>query len=104
PRRSRALQHASRRRPESADRHPLACATGVRAPCAGVQFFGGAGHEGRTNAGPENVPIFRGGAAGLVSESRRVERETGFEPATPTLARSCSTTELFPRLDRPTGA
>src|SRR6266446_3422985 len=27
----------------------------------------------------------------------RVERETGFEPATPTLARSCSTTELFPR-------
>ena len=25
------------------------------------------------------------------------ERETGFEPATPTLARSCSTTELFPR-------
>src|SRR5215510_13623108 len=26
-----------------------------------------------------------------------MERETGFEPATPTLARSCSTTELFPR-------
>src|SRR5436853_6088273 len=26
-----------------------------------------------------------------------LERETGFEPATPTLARSCSTTELFPR-------
>src|ERR1700756_5096637 len=25
------------------------------------------------------------------------ERETGFEPATPTLARSCSTTELFPQ-------
>src|ERR1700739_1607698 len=25
-----------------------------------------------------------------------LERETGFEPATPTLARSCSTTELFP--------
>src|SRR5206468_7882862 len=25
-----------------------------------------------------------------------MERETGFEPATPTLARSCSTTELFP--------
>ena len=25
-----------------------------------------------------------------------VERKTGFEPATPTLARSCSTTELFP--------
>src|SRR6266849_1277147 len=27
---------------------------------------------------------------------RMLERETGFEPATPTLARSCSTTELFP--------
>src|SRR3989454_4477613 len=26
-----------------------------------------------------------------------MERETGFEPATPTLARSCSTAELFPR-------
>ena len=26
----------------------------------------------------------------------KVERETGFEPATPTLARLCSTTELFP--------
>ena len=25
-----------------------------------------------------------------------LERETGFEPATPTLARLCSTTELFP--------
>ena len=30
-------------------------------------------------------------------EDREIlERETGFEPATPTLARSCSTTELFP--------
>ena len=27
---------------------------------------------------------------------RELERETGFEPATPTLARLCSTTELFP--------
>ncbi len=26
-----------------------------------------------------------------------MERETGIEPAAPTLARSCSTTELFPR-------
>jgi hypothetical protein len=25
-----------------------------------------------------------------------LERETGFEPATPTLATLCSTTELFP--------
>jgi hypothetical protein len=30
-----------------------------------------------------------------------MERETGFEPATPTLARSCSTAELFPRLLAP---
>jgi hypothetical protein len=28
--------------------------------------------------------------------AKLLERETGFEPATPTLARSCSTTELFP--------
>lgn len=26
-----------------------------------------------------------------------MERETGIEPAAPTLARLCSTTELFPR-------
>lgn len=26
-----------------------------------------------------------------------MERETGFEPATPALARQCSTTELFPQ-------
>ena len=30
------------------------------------------------------------------SEERNMERETGFEPATSTLARSHSTTELFP--------
>lgn len=30
------------------------------------------------------------------SEGKKVERETGFEPATSTLARSHSTTELFP--------
>ena len=27
-----------------------------------------------------------------------LERKTGFEPATPTLARWCSTTELLPRM------
>ena len=27
-----------------------------------------------------------------------MERKTGFEPATPTLARWCSTTELFPHI------
>src|SRR5579862_7067640 len=34
-----------------------------------------------------------------VGVQRGLERETGLEPATPTLARLCSTTELFP----PTG-
>lgn len=33
----------------------------------------------------------------IYSRSQKMERETGFEPATPTLARLCSTTELFPR-------
>ena len=28
----------------------------------------------------------------------KMERKTGFEPATPTLARWCSTTELLPRV------
>ena len=31
------------------------------------------------------------------------ERKTGFEPATPTLARWCSTTELLPRIVRVEG-
>ncbi len=31
-------------------------------------------------------------------ETRPLERETRLELATPTLARSCSTTELFPQL------
>src|SRR6185295_12715827 len=31
-----------------------------------------------------------------ISEGQNLERETGLEPATPTLARLCSTTELFP--------
>ena len=32
-------------------------------------------------------------------ELETLERETGFEPATPTLARLCSTTELFPLVE-----
>src|SRR4051812_44686986 len=32
----------------------------------------------------------------ILEQAREVERETGFEPATSTLARSHSTTELFP--------
>lgn len=32
----------------------------------------------------------------ISSGANEVERETGIEPATPTMARSCSTTELLP--------
>ncbi len=38
-------------------------------------------------------------AAALPLGYAAVERETGFEPATSTLARSHSTTELFPRFE-----
>ena len=38
------------------------------------------------------------GAAGAQPPGSKLERETGFEPATSTLARSHSTTELFPPL------
>src|SRR5262245_45323617 len=37
----------------------------------------------------------------FASHERRLERETGFEPATSTLARSHSTTELFPLAQNP---
>jgi hypothetical protein len=37
----------------------------------------------------------------LAKGERRMERETGFEPATSTLARSHSTTELFPPATKP---
>jgi hypothetical protein len=36
------------------------------------------------------------GADRVLREGKKMERETGFEPATSTLARSHSTTELFP--------
>ena len=49
----------------------------------------GDGASINTNGGPPMTrPTFRG--------EKRLERETGFEPATSTLARSHSTTELFP--------
>ena len=32
----------------------------------------------------------------LIENKDKMERKTGFEPATPTLARWCSTPELFP--------
>jgi hypothetical protein len=45
-----------------------------------------------------DVDILRIGLAHALdgTRERRMERETGFEPATSTLARSHSTTELFP--------
>ena len=43
----------------------------------------------RTNNRPGKPP-------GRAKPARKLERETGFEPATSTLARSHSTTELFP--------
>src|SRR5688572_11171750 len=39
--------------------------------------------------------------ASVAMRERRLERETGFEPATSTLARSHSTTELFPPATKP---
>jgi hypothetical protein len=38
----------------------------------------------------------KGAATTARDEGEKLERETGFEPATSTLARSHSTTELFP--------
>ena len=45
----------------------------------------------------------RGARGGCVASSdlKKLERETGFEPATSTLARSHSTTELFPPAPNP---
>ena len=46
----------------------------------------------------QDWPAFAKATAGnlRLKRERRLERETGFEPATSTLARSHSTTELFP--------
>ena len=40
--------------------------------------------------------LFRRTRRTTLNLAEKMERETGFEPATPTLARLCSTTELFP--------
>ncbi len=42
------------------------------------------------------LPLGYGAGAPLGIGGEKLERETGFEPATSTLARSHSTTELFP--------
>src|SRR5262245_44883873 len=59
----------------------------------------GGGGENRTHGirvlQTRALPL--GYAALTPAGERAMERETGFEPATPTLARLCSTTELFPR-------
>jgi hypothetical protein len=51
------------------------------------------------------LPLGYGALSGKTTKPRvagreKVERETGFEPATSTLARSHSTTELFPLANR----
>src|SRR3989338_8254958 len=78
------------------------------APCCGAPLPGGEAASGfeplnrgfadlRLNhlATPPHTSTGSGPTPGPRLET--MERETGFEPATPTLARLCSTTELFPR-------
>src|SRR6266498_5722121 len=47
--------------------------------------------------GPQERPPVRGPSHCCCSEALFLERTTGFEPATPTLARWCSTAEPRPR-------
>ena len=44
------------------------------------------------------IAILQTAALPLGYAADKMERETGFEPATSTLARSCSTTEPFPHM------
>ena len=44
------------------------------------------------------VKVLQTSALPLGYAAKNVERKTGFEPATPTLARWCSTTELLPHI------
>ena len=53
----------------------------------------------RYNSPPSRFALRRGNLR--LNQVRRLERETGFEPATSTLARSHSTTELFPLATKP---
>lgn len=46
------------------------------------------------------VAVLQTAALPLGYAAKKMERETGFEPATSTLARSHSTTELFPLNER----
>ena len=64
----------------------------------------GAGFEpahpnGRGILSPLRLPVSPSGQR-FTSFLKEMERETRFELATPTLARSCSTTELFPHLKK----
>jgi hypothetical protein len=43
------------------------------------------------------IKVLQTSALPLGYGALRMERKTGFEPATPTLARWCSTTELLPQ-------
>ena len=63
---------------------------------AGWNYVRGCRESGRVNdCGDNSVPDDRWES----SSEKKLERETGFEPATSTLARSHSTTELFPLAD-----
>ena len=56
----------------------------------------------QTSALPLGYGALSGKTANQTNAGReKVERETGFEPATSTLARSHSTTELFPLANYP---
>jgi hypothetical protein len=47
-----------------------------------------------------SISVLQTDALPLGYAAKKMERETGFEPATSTLARSHSTTELFPLNER----
>src|SRR5688500_16253344 len=69
-----------------------------------TRLHGGAATAGQPSPQPtgEGWLASRSSRQVLLARERRLERETGFEPATSTLARSHSTTELFPLTSRTT--
>jgi hypothetical protein len=50
----------------------------------------------RQSESNRRIAVLQTAALPLGYAAKKMERETGFEPATSTLARSHSTTELFP--------
>ena len=65
-----------------------------------IRSSAGSGSRTRTGFPPKDFKSLASACSAIpaLSTSRRLlERETGFEPATPALARQCSTAELFPQ-------